>query len=189
MSSIAKSSKTIRKARQSVQIEPTCRIVLNRELVENYRNLMRRNSTGGQSILTKDLLPLPTARTIDSRNRQSLPLSNLNSLNAGQLEDATPSQNAQLQNVIDDVVSTIKITLQRTLNQEIAANTTRIRNQLKEHYEQEIFQLKQKMADMERNYKLEVAEAKKKQWCSSCGKGKRSTMNFYCNRKCEKEYL
>lgn len=189
MSSIAKSSKIIRKARQSVQIEPSCRIVLNRVLPENYQNLIRRNSIGGPSIFTKDLLPLPTARSIDSRNRQSLPLPNLNSLNAGQVEDATPSHNAELQHVIEDVVSTVKITLQRTLNQEIAANATRIRYQMKERYEQEIFQLKGEMADMERKYKLKVAEAKKKQWCSSCGTGKRSTMNFYCNRNCEKEYM
>lgn len=186
MSSIAKSSKIIRKARQ---IEPSCRIVLNRVLAENYQNLIRRNSIGGPGIFTKDLLPLPTARPIDSRNRHSLPLPNSNSLNAGQVEVATPSHNAELQNVIEDVVSTVKITLQRTLNQEIAANATRIRNQMKERYEQEIYKLKCEMADMEREYKLKVAEAKKKQWCSSCGTGKRTTMNFYCDRNCEKEYM
>ncbi|XP_031638076.1 uncharacterized protein LOC116350423 [Contarinia nasturtii] len=111
---------------------------------------------------------------------------------------------ARMNEVIDRTISEIRTKYRENLIELIPLNNgpmvhyacKRELAKLRAEHAEEIVQLKgeilhyrAKMERMKRECDSAIEDAKKKQWCSSCGKGKDHIQIHFCNNECQEKYI
>lgn len=169
------------KKQNHVHSTKNCRVVLNRITVHANDRSMTSSSSGS-------LVAVEHRQVVQAPQQP----------NASTI---APAYKNRMKKAINQLKLTLQATITENMSSFISDNETQLIKQLCQNkmfeltaaHAVEIKQLRinyeAKLAKSKNERNRAVKNAKKKQWCSGCGKGTAYKMMMFCNNKCQKKHM